>query len=38
MCPDNRLAAMDTRLSVLTWIARANLVLTAAVLLRLLAH
>ncbi len=35
---DNRLAAMDTRLSVLTWMAGTNLVLTAGVLWRLLAR
>jgi hypothetical protein len=35
---ENRLASIDTRLSVLTWMAGTNLVLTAGVLWRLLAH
>jgi hypothetical protein len=35
---ENRLAPMDARLSVLTWMAGTNLVLTAGVLWRLLAH
>jgi hypothetical protein len=35
---DNRLAAMDTRLTLLTWMVGFNLVLTAGVLWRLLAH
>lgn len=35
---DNRLAAIDTRLAVLTWIAGTNLVVTLGVLWRLLAH
>jgi hypothetical protein len=35
---ENRLASIDTRLSVLTWMAGTNLALTAGVLWRLLAH
>ena len=35
---ENRLASIDTRLSVLTWMAGSNLALTAGVLWRLLAH
>ncbi len=35
---DNRLAAIDTRLAVLTWMAGTNIVLTAGVLFRLLVH
>lgn len=35
---ENRLAAIDSRLSVLTWMAGTNIVLTAGVLWRLLAH
>jgi len=34
---ENRLASMDARLSVLTWMAGTNLVITAGVLWRLLA-
>jgi hypothetical protein len=35
---ESRLAGIDARLSVLTWMAGTNLVLTAGVLWRLLAH
>lgn len=35
---ENRLASIDSRLSVLAWMAGTNLVLTAGVLWRLLAH
>jgi hypothetical protein len=35
---DNRLAAIDTRLTVLTWMIGTNLVVTLGVLWRLLAH
>jgi len=35
---DNRLAAIDTRLSVLTWMVGTNLIVTLGVLWRLLAH
>jgi len=35
---ENRLASIDPRLSVLTWIAGTNLVLTLGVLWRLLGH
>jgi hypothetical protein len=35
---DNRLASMDARLSVLTWMVATNLMLTAGVLWRLLSH
>jgi hypothetical protein len=35
---DNRLAAIDTRLTVLTWMVGTNLVVTLGVLWRLLAH
>ena len=35
---ENRLASMDTRLSVLTWMAATNLVVTLGVLWRVLAH
>jgi hypothetical protein len=35
---ESQLAWIDTRLSVLTWMAGTNLVLTAGVLWRLLAH
>ena len=35
---DNRLAAIDTRLAALTWMAGTNIVLTAGVLFRLLVH
>ncbi|MGD0109230.1 MAG: hypothetical protein ABSC06_35115 [Rhodopila sp.] len=35
---ENRLAGIDARLSVLTWMAGTNLVLTAGILWRLLAH
>ncbi|HTI81800.1 MAG TPA: hypothetical protein VL614_15230 [Acetobacteraceae bacterium] len=35
---ENRLASIDTRLSVLTWMAGTNIVLTAGVLWRLLAR
>lgn len=34
---ENRLASIDTRLAVLTWMAGTNLVLTAGILWRLLA-
>jgi hypothetical protein len=35
---DSRLAAIDTRLTVLTWMVGTNLVVTLGVLWRLLAH
>jgi hypothetical protein len=35
---DNRLAAMDTRLAVLTWMTGANAAMTLAVLLKLFIH
>lgn len=35
---DSRLAAIDTRLAVLTWMAGTNVVLTLGVLARLLSH
>jgi len=35
---ENRLSSIEARLSVLTWMAGTNLVLTAGVLWRLLAH
>jgi hypothetical protein len=35
---ENRLAGIDTRLTVLTWVAGTNLALTAGVLWRLLSH
>ena len=35
---DNRLASIDTRLAVLTWMAGTNIVLTIGVLWRLLSH
>lgn len=35
---ESRLASIDTRMSVLTWMAGTNLVLTAGILWRLLAH
>jgi hypothetical protein len=35
---ENRLAGIDTRLTVLTWVAGTNLALTAGVLWRLPSH
>ena len=35
---DSRLASIDTRLSVLTWMVGTNLIVTLGVLWRLLAH
>lgn len=35
---DSRLAAIDTRLAVLTWMSGTNIVLTVGVLFRLLTH
>ena len=35
---ENRLASIDSRLSVLTWMAGTNIVLTAGILWRLLSH
>jgi hypothetical protein len=35
---ENRLGGIETRLAVLTWMAGTNLVLTAGILWRILAH
>ena len=35
---DNRLAAIDTRLAVLTWMTGANTAMTLAVLVKLFLH
>jgi hypothetical protein len=35
---ENRFAGIETRLAVLTWMAGTNLVLTAGILWRVLAH
>jgi hypothetical protein len=35
---ENRLASMDTRLAVLTWVAGANFALTVAIFVKLFIH